>query len=224
LLVGNDVVDLVDPGNQPGVIHPRFDARVFTSAERAGLAEHERLRGEAAAHRLRWSLWAAKESAFKAARKLDEGVRFLPKRFSVRFTGGVSAVVGHVDVRRSLGRFDVAFLGAGEWVHAIARHRNPSVRPSEPGTWPPEPGERHRVSAVVERIGPAATPLEASERVRALARRVLGRALAIAPSEIEVIATGRIPEARWRDAPLPVDLSLSHHGRFLACALSSPLP
>jgi len=89
LLVGNDVVDLRDPENQPGAIHPRFDERVFTPVERA------RLTDEATAHRTRWLMWAAKESAFKVARKLDPGVRFLPRRFRVDFEGDALAVVRH---------------------------------------------------------------------------------------------------------------------------------
>jgi phosphopantetheinyl transferase (holo-ACP synthase) len=57
LLVGNDVVDLRDPENQPEAIHPRFDDRVFTWAERA------RILAAGSPHRMRWVLWAAKESA-----------------------------------------------------------------------------------------------------------------------------------------------------------------
>ena len=109
MLVGNDVVDLLDPENQQEAIHPRFDERVFTPVERAWLAN------EATAHRTRWRMWAAKESAFKVARKLDPGVRFLPRRFSVQLKGNAQAVV-----RYAVGRFDVSFSGADDWVHAIA--------------------------------------------------------------------------------------------------------
>ena len=64
-MIGNDVVDLGDAEVQPGATHPRFDARVFAREER------EALRASGAPNRLRWILWAAKEAAYKAARKLD---------------------------------------------------------------------------------------------------------------------------------------------------------
>ena len=66
MLVGNDVVDLHDPQSQPEALHPRFDARVFS------LGEREALGASSSPHSLRWSLWAAKESAYKLAKKLDE--------------------------------------------------------------------------------------------------------------------------------------------------------
>ncbi len=200
MLIGNDVVDLRDPENQPGAIHPRFDERVFTSAERA------RLTTEATTHRTRWLMWAAKESAFKVARKLDLGVRFLPRRFHVQLEGNRWAVVRHV-----VGRFHVSFSGADDWVHAIATYSDGhGVEASR------------RLSAIVERVqrgGSAAA--HASARVRAMARSAIGSALSIGPPEIEIATVAKVPVALWRKSPLPVDLSLSHHGRFLACALSS---
>ena len=213
MLVGNDVVDLLDPENQQEAIHPRFDERVFTPVERAWLAN------EATAHRTRWRMWAAKESAFKVARKLDPGVRFLPRRFSVQLKGNAQAVV-----RYAVGRFDVSFSGADDWVHAIAtlsdgpgRWRSswggPFWRPSLGSSWGP--------SAIVERVqrGRSAASY-ASARVRATARSAIGSVLSIAPSEIEIARVGSVPVALWKKLPLPVDLSLSHHGRFLACAWS----
>lgn len=207
MLVGNDVVDLRDPENQPGAIHPRFDERVFTPVERA------RLTDEATAHRTRWLMWAAKESAFKVARKLDPGVRFLPRRFRVELEGDALAVVRH-----AVGRFHVSFTGTDDWVHAVATHSaGPGVEASLPRRLGPGP------SLMVERVrcgpaGPAAA--HASARVRAMARSAIGRMLSIVPHEIEIAAAAHAPVALWRQSPLPVDLSLSHHGRFLACAWS----
>jgi len=214
VLVGNDIVDLGDPENQPGAIHPRFDERVFTPAEWERLAERARLTGQAAAHRLRWRMWAAKESAFKAARKLDAGVRFLPRRFSVQLPDNARAVirhaaVGHAVVRHAVGRFEVSFHEAEDWVHAIA-------------TLSGGIGRGQKTFAVIERVerGRSAAS-DASARVRAMARSALGSVLSIAPCEIEIAAAGCVPVARWRKSPLPVNLSLSHHGSFLACAWTS---
>ncbi|MFV1988533.1 MAG: 4'-phosphopantetheinyl transferase superfamily protein [Gemmatimonadota bacterium] len=201
MLVGNDVVDLRDLENQPSAIHSRFDERVFTRAERA------RLTLEATAHRTRWRMWAAKESAFKVARKIDPAVRFLPRRFAVRFEGNARAVVQH-----AVGRFDVSFSGADDWVHAIATLSD-GVAARVPAAMVP--------AAMIERVhrGRSAAA-HASARVRTMARSAVGSLLSIAPAEIEIAPAGRIPVATWRKLPLPVDLSLSHHGRFLACAWS----
>lgn len=188
--VGNDVVDLRDPEARPGSTHPRFDARVFTDDERAALA------GRAAAGRLRWSLWAAKESAFKAARKLDPGVRFLPRRFAVRMLDDLQAEVCH-----GMGRFHVWLEQAQDWVHAVAA--------SEGDDGPPS-GSR------VERLEEDAR--EASERVREMALEVVGPLLPAGPGGVRIVTPGGIPELWGEGRRLPIDLSLSHHGRLVACA------
>lgn len=103
-MLGDDVVDLADPDASEGALHPRFDARAFTLAERALLAR--------AADRgaLRWALWAAKEAAYKAAHRLDPSVRFHPRAFAV--DGGV--------VRHRAARFSVTFRRRGPSLHAVA--------------------------------------------------------------------------------------------------------
>ena len=109
MLVGNDVVDLHDPESRPEAIHNRFDTRVFT------LNEREALSASASAHELRWTLWAAKESAYKVAKKLDSAVRFLPRDFMVRRITEGRAIVMH-----ETGPFDVRLHRTDEWVGAIA--------------------------------------------------------------------------------------------------------
>ena len=195
--VGNDVVDLRHPLCQPAAIHPRFDIRAFTTREIALLA------ASAQAHRTRWSLWAAKESAFKACRKLDPRVRFLPRNFAVHLSGARAEVV-----HRS-GRFRVWLDHTDQWVHALA-----SLAGEKPG---------FRIagnpSASSAAAGAAGTAEEGfSERVRELARCVLADLLNIAPIEIRIVSQDRIPRAHWRGEPLPFDLSLSHDGRFASCA------
>ena len=84
-MVGNDVVDLRDPEVQPGACHARFDARVFAAAEL------EAVRVSPVPQWLRWMLWAAKEAAYKVAKKDDARTVFSPSRFVVSLedaTGG----------------------------------------------------------------------------------------------------------------------------------------
>ncbi len=211
MLVGNDIVDLHDPWSQADRIHGRFDSRAFTSAERA------RIRGSRSAHQLRWSLWAAKESAFKVARKLDGEVRFFPRKFVVRMLEDARAEVSH-----GVGRFNVWFERADEWLHALAvpvadlaTGSRSEVHDGSAGE--PPMGARARVGRV-EIDGSAGRGDRPSIRVRELARTAVGSLMNISPAEIDIVTQGGIPTLRRQDERLPVDLSLSHHGRFVACA------
>ncbi len=202
MLVGNDVVDLHDPGSRPGALHARFDARVFTSVERKTLKVLAP--SPASQHELRWTLWAAKESAYKVAKKIDSAVRFLPRDFVVRPIAEGRAVVLH-----EAGPFDVQLERTDEWVHAVATLSVASA---------PSTGSlTHRsVSGGVERLeAPGADP---SRFVRNLACETLGSWLNVSPGQVQIVAHRGIPIALWRNRRLPVDLTLSHHGRFVAWA------
>ena len=220
MLVGNDIVDLHDPWSQPDKIHPRFDSRAFTPAERA------RIRASRSAHRLRWSLWAAKESAFKVARKLDGGVRFLPREFAVRMLGDGRAAVSH-----RVGGFGVWFERADAWLHAVAV----PMTPGRPGPVREAPVGSAEVRGCVSEAAPLGVGARIgrveqegrdsavrndgpSARVREVARTAVGSLMNVAPTEIEILTDQGIPALQRRGERLPLDLSLSHHGRFVACA------
>lgn len=245
--VGNDVVDLRDPETRKGAVHPRFDLRVFTADERERIAAAAdraafgrqisagavdlalsvaELAGTATdraaagvtdlAARLRWSLWAAKESAFKAARKVDPGIPFHPRHFAVSVLETARAEVVH----RSAGRFDVWLEEARGWVHAVAR---PLGEDAPRPRWALDflgdalPDHLHRE---IPGSGPAAPAAELSpgQRVRLLARRTLAPLLEMDPRDLRIVTEDGIPRLRRGTDPLPVDLSLSHHGRIVACA------
>ena len=207
MLVGYDVVDLHDPESRPAALHNRFDVRVFTSDER------EILSASASAHELRWTLWAAKESAYKVAKKLDRGVRFLPKDFVVRRIGGGRAVVVHEATH-----FDVRLHRTGEWVSAVATHMAAdaaSVMAADAASVVAADARRP-VRAGVERL--ERNGADPSRTVRELACVSLALRMNLPPGEIRIAADRGIPVALWRNRRLPVDLSLSHHGRFTAWA------
>ena len=217
MLVGNDVVDLRDPFSQPNVIHPHFDVRVFTPAERENLLESDLM-----THRHRWALWAAKESSYKVARKIDPTVRFLPRQFVVdRLEERWAAVQG------GGGLFFVHLRQRDDWVHAVATsYVSPSRKlstlpgpgPSGIFTW----GNQVLRSAEVRLLDNALD--DPSEIVRELARESIASGMAVASEEIKVASSERIPRVRMRDTQLHVDLSLSHHGRYVAYAWAGPAP
>jgi len=204
LHVGNDVVDLRDPSNQPDAIHPRFDARAFTASE---LRE---LRGSASPHRRRWTLWAAKESTYKAAKKLDPTVRFFPREFVVEGLGEGLGEEG-AEVHHRSGRFVVRLRHCDEWVHAVATPRSRLGRRRSVTTRSPWPGSVGVRSIERARGNP-------SEVVRDLAMDSIASGMAVARKDMELEARGRIPQVRMRDAQLRVDLSLSHDGQYVAWA------
>ena len=84
--VGNDVVDLKEPDNRGKSGDDRFLARVFTAEEREQIAQ------AAAPDTLLWSLWAAKEAAYKAVSGGDPGaVCSIPRRYPVHLDGESAA-------------------------------------------------------------------------------------------------------------------------------------
>jgi phosphopantetheinyl transferase (holo-ACP synthase) len=194
VLVGNDIVDLDDPDNLRAPRHPRFAVRVLT--------EHERVLAASSTdpYALAWSLFAAKEAAYKLLVKLGESPGFGYRRLqvapdlkSVRFAEHLLGL----ELTRAAGSIHaIAMLGA----------------------------EAPRASAV-EPVVSGATP---SAAARALAVR-LASSLVDAPAfELEVVraeAPGSWdgfapPRLLLRGEILPVDVSLSHDGRWVAACVS----
>lgn len=193
-MLGNDVVDLAATGE---LRHERFDARVFADDERAAIA------ATAEPERLRWMFWAAKESAFKALRRLDRSVTFSPARFVVTR--------------------DLEMRAPGMWMRVAHGERGLRVR-IEAGTsflhaiaWCDAGAVATTLSAVAraDEVAPGASLREA---VRQLARDAVAKTLRLSPSELEIAREGRIPRFAWRGATLPAALSLSHDGTFVAFA------
>mgnify|MGYP002640358641 CR=1 FL=1 len=190
--VGNDVVDLCDPHIAGHFERSRFVARVCGAEEVARVAASDD------PHRLLWSLFAAKEAGYKVVAKMTPGIAFSPRRFIVN---AASTRVTHDQVELWL------YVTHGqEWVHAIAGH-----------------GEGEPVWAVERRDAATGESVAA----RDLAVRLAAGRLGLAPATLSV---DRETDRRFRDdlAPpgmlhdgqrLAVDVSLSHDGPWVACAL-----
>ncbi len=190
--IGNDVVDL---GDRPTVTprhRERFIQRVCSQSEQALLAR------EGASDRLLYSLFAAKEAAFKVVCKLGPVPVFAHRKFVVS-DDLRSVTYGDWTLQLEL---DVD----GERVHAVASTFFPPPR----GT--------------VARLQPGA---DQSVAARALLKGVVSRTFGCSVAQLDVVREPA-PE-RWDGfgpprvllggAPLPLDVSLSHDGGFVACAI-----
>jgi len=193
-MVGNDVVDLRDPESRPESVHPRFDARVFSPSERRAISDC----ADAGVHR--WRLWAAKEACFKVARKLDSSTPFVPRHFRVE---GFRNDLGTAWVRHAERLFRVVLDQNAAYIHAIAL---------------PEGLREERVISGLAQIDASESE---SGAVRSLARRGVAAALGIALESLEVRKEARIPRLFVGGLRAEADLSLSHHGGFVAFACTS---
>ncbi len=194
--VGDDVVDLADPETRAGAQHPRFDERVFSRPERAWIC------AQLKPHAARWTLWAAKESAFKLARKLDPGAIFSPVQLCVH---GPQTQTPWVSVAGRRAAVHVERIGS--CVHAlVSLPELDAVSPLTLATF--EPG----------------TSDNPSHAVRRFALGALGAHLGCDAGVLRIVRKGRIPQLYVGASGPVADLSLAHHGRFVsfACALSGP--
>ena len=201
-MVGNDVVDIAVTRRRTR--HARFDARVFSDRERAAIA------ADADAEARRWAHWAAKESAYKVAKRADAATVFSPVTFEVELDGVFEPgqdgeLSGHV--RHGSAVFPVTVSRRGDCLHAVA---------ADPGGCPAE------LSAAVGPYPDDAGADSPSRAVRRLAIRELATLLATPARDLVVRSTERIPRLQHRDGRDVATLSLSHHGRFVAYACRLP--
>ncbi len=140
--VGNDLVWLGDPANQGRHHEDRLMGRILCSEERRFVETA----GEP--HRTLWSLWAAKEAAYKAYVRTRPGSVFSP--IAYRVVAGSEPCVWHAGAPVPL-----VWDHGPDWVHALVGHN-----PRE----------------IVPRVESSFSPEKASEDLRALAVRIFGEA------------------------------------------------
>ena len=236
--IGNDIVDLAEPGVAGKECDRRFMDRVFTPAEQA------RILDAAAPTIALWKTWTAKETAFKIASKIRGGLVFRHQAFEVSAEvsepDGAGAPMTSAAAHWARVRFEdleirVRWETACDYVHCIgqlARERM-NAAPASPAD---APRDWRRILADIVRdgqpLGGALSEAEqasvhstASERVRLLARRLMER---WDVQGAEVVRLWRVwgwgpPVVAQEGEPVAgFDVSLSHDGRFVAAAVAGP--
>jgi len=235
-LIGNDLVDLRAREAGGKSRDARFVARVFTARERELVA-----RSPDPDHTL-WMLWAAKEAAYKVAKKLSPAAIFAHARYEVvpddaalvaDDTGRPVFSSGHVLLRGIAGldgaRFPVRWSTSAAFVHCIAMSTEGdfgTLRVAIAACEAPDrdaprydPTERERASLL---------PARSSESIAA---RRLARALAAEAGlgEVEIVRERNGPVfgpprlyRRGGTAPLAGwDVTLSHDGALAAAVLGA---
>jgi len=200
-MLGNDVVDLADAETLVSALHPRFDARVFTAAERDAIAQ------STSANELRWSFWAAKESAYKLMRKIDCKVIFSPQKFCVHLDAWGAGTVAFVEQLFSVQVSRVDFA-----LHAVCTLQNDTHC-----AWISKVAEIEALKAVDE------TQLSPSDAVRRLAMQEVAKVQDWDLTQLSVEKnSARIPGFCYAQERLAASLSLAHHGRYVAFACALP--
>ncbi len=235
--IGNDVVDLAEPGVAGKELDRRFVDRVFTPEER------ERILAAAAPTVALWKTWAAKETAFKIASKLREGLVFAHQRFEVVSwdAGEPERMAGEALGQWASVRFDdleikVRWESAREYIHCIGQLARLGDGPTLVD-WERIKAPRRLLAGVacdspllqgaLSHAERASVHSTASEHARLLARRLMDRW----EQHLQGAEIVRLWRAWGWSAPVisregrPVagfDVSLSHDGRFVAAALAGP--
>jgi hypothetical protein len=206
-MLGNDVVDLQDADSRPETFRPRFDERVFADSERRAIARDTRSLSR------RWAHWGAKEAAYKLARQLDPEFVFQPKKLVVDFEA-LPPDAGRRFER--CGRIEIADLAAG----GIERVEIRSLETPDHVHVVALPSGADWGAVDADAVALESEDEDPSEAVRRLARREIARSLAVSEARLAIGKRGRIPTIELDGDEIPLSLSLSHHGRWIAYAMT----
>ncbi len=191
--VGNDVVDLDDPATSRRHEDRRFVERVCDDRECARVQSKTDL----------WCVFAAKEAAYKAFVKLGALPGFVHR--SIHTAPDLSAATWNDR------RVAVSVTNDPEHVHAVAWSEGPMP-----------------LVSVVRFEGAAHDTCAESARAYAALCRLAATIVGCSAEELRVVRDPRPsawdgfapPRVERAGAPLDIDVSLSHDGRFAAAAVS----
>ncbi|MFW6011561.1 MAG: 4'-phosphopantetheinyl transferase superfamily protein [Desulfosalsimonas sp.] len=205
--MGNDIVDLLAGKTAGKSADPRFVGRVLTELEKKGMA------GTESGDTYLWSLWAAKETAYKVLSKVYPGIPSWPGKYEVIPDGEVSGGSCTAVVQTPRDPVRVLLFINRDYIHCIGGVPG-KVRPDR---------IIHGVEKVASCTGVRAQARAESAAARGAAVRSIAACTALAEPDIEIMRhkeNGRLgpPIVYIRGKAAQIDLSLSHHGRFAAFA------
>lgn len=215
-LIGNDIVDRAEPGVAGKETDRRFLERVFTARERT------RILDSLDPTLTLWSVWAAKEAAFKIVTKLRPGLVFAHAAFEVDLGGFADASAQGTVTFEDIG-MDARWENGAGYVHCVATRVSESADPTRTIV---EVSEDALEDCVLTAEEIESVHSEGSARARKLAKRILAADWGLGAALVlrQRLATGWGPPIVAVDgAPLAgFDISLSHDGRFVAAAVLGP--
>ncbi len=209
LYVGNDIVDLHADKTAGKSSDSRFVKKVLTEAEKLCFDRAE------PRDVYLWSLWAAKETAYKVLVKVHPGIASWPRSYEVTHGGPGLSKSGDAMVKTPLDSVQVILFVNNDYIHCIG---------AMTGRFCPDMIIRGVVE--IDSAGSESTdPKQDSEMVRQAAVASIAACEDVAESDIEI---RRARSSRGLGPPIVyirkraagIDLSLSHHGRFAAFAFS----
>lgn len=213
--LGNDIVDLKTDNARGKSGDARFIARVFT------VSEQEAVRRSKHPDALLWIFWAAKEAAYKAISKTAPDVSSAPRRYraAIDFQKRQNRMkTGSGHVTTPLGVAPVWIFCSTEWVHCMAW----AGYPENPGANPFDEDIIYGIREIASDRRPGWVRESATARNAATSR--IAEVLNIDPDDIrirrELGPQGPGPPRVYiKGEKTPMDISLSHDGRFAAYAL-----
>ena len=202
-MIGNDIVDLADPQATGKGRDIRFINRVFT------VDEQQKILSSDDPDIFLWSLWAGKETGYKAISKLYPAVSFSPGHYEIKLSD--SSLPESGTVYTPCGPVPVRFFITCEYVHCIGATTDKGM------------------DSIVWDVQKMCQPLSFSDYqsdfVRNMARKKISRYL---KEDLETLEIVRPKGRRGLGPPViytggkrtAIDISMSHDGRFAACAIS----
>jgi hypothetical protein len=236
--LGNDVVDLRHHGASRRSRDLRFLSRVFTEEERNDILSAPD------PDRSLWIHWAGKEAIYKSVSKaLGSPPVFVHSRFAVRFPPADLERSTAADPRPQedllcgTGRYeDLSFQiraeGSASFVQSVSWSQQ-SDGTTPDFQWDCHCAQEDTRGVPTELRGVFSTEEwdcvthRASALTRIRAREALAVRLGVEVMDLQIrcrdgLPGRRIPTVWLRNREIPVDLTLSHHGAFLAWAFLPP--
>lgn len=222
-LLGNDIVDLNEPGIAGKSGDARFLKRVFSDDEQSAILSSPN------PDLTLWMSWAAKETAYKIISKMIGPPVFAHKKFKTIFLKSLPAATPQMDVAYRQWMFQIEINFTENYIHAVG---TPAATGGRPGDFRSE--NVHRVTkSELKTWGNASKWAEnftkeerlsihhaASALVRLHCKQSIAEKLKITPSRLQIIRPvkerkSQPPFLLVDNKPAEIDISLSHHGAWL---------